>query len=189
MLDQGFYPDGIYTAPDDEALKNDIIYSMKLGFNGARLHQKIFEPRFLYHADRLGYMVWGEHGNWGLDISYAESAENFLPEWLEGLNRDYSHPSIIGWCPFNETWDYEGKRQCDEVLRIVYNETKKFDKTRPVIDTSGNYHVVTDIFDIHDYNQDIREFSSHYEGNNIFLNFNERQTYRGELYFVSEYGG
>ncbi len=189
VLDQGFYPDGIYTAPDDEALKNDIIYSMKLGFNGARLHQKIFEPRFLYHADRLGYMVWGEHGNWGLDISYAESAENFLPEWLEGLNRDYSHPSIIGWCPFNETWDYEGKRQCDEVLRIVYNETKKFDKTRPVIDTSGNYHVVTDIFDIHDYNQDIREFSSHYEGNNIFLNFNERQTYRGELYFVSEYGG
>lgn len=189
VLDQGFYPDGVYTAPTDEELQNDIIYSMRLGFNGARLHQKIFEPRFLYHADRLGYMVWGEHANWGLDISYKESVEHFLPEWLECLARDYSHPAIIGWCPFNETWDYEGKIQCDEVLRIVYNKTKKFDRTRPVIDTSGNYHVVTDIFDIHDYNQSINEFSNHYEGNKVFLNFTERQTYNGEPYFVSEYGG
>ncbi|MDD4124586.1 MAG: glycoside hydrolase family 2 TIM barrel-domain containing protein [Eubacteriales bacterium] len=189
VLDQGFYPDGIYTAPDDDALKNDIIYSMQLGFNGARLHQKLFEPRFLYWADKLGYMVWDEHANWGLDISKAEAVENFLPEWLEGMERDFSHPSVIGWCPFNETWDTEGgKRQCDDVLRIVYEATKKFDNTRPVIDTSGNFHVITDIFDIHDYNQDKSQFASHYDGH-IFLNFTDRQTYRGEPYFVSEYGG
>ena len=67
VLDQGFYPDGIYTAPSDEALENDIHLSMACGFNGARLHEKIFEERFLYHCDRLGYMVWGEFPNWGLD--------------------------------------------------------------------------------------------------------------------------
>ena len=98
VLDQGFYPDGIYTAPSDEALKNDIISSMKLGFNGARLHEKIFEPRFLYWADKLGYLVWGEHANWGLNITEPGQVMHFLPEWLEGLERDYSHPSIIGWC-------------------------------------------------------------------------------------------
>jgi beta-galactosidase/beta-glucuronidase len=69
VLDQGFYPDGIYTAPNDEALKNDILYSMQLGFNGARLHQKVFEPRYLYWADKLGYLVWGEYGNWGLNVT------------------------------------------------------------------------------------------------------------------------
>ncbi len=189
VLDQGFYPDGIYTAPDDNALKNDIIYSQKLGFNGARLHQKLFEPRFLYWADRLGYMVWGEHASWGLDITRADAADDFLPEWREAMERDFSHPAVIGWCPFNETWDAEGgKRQCDEVLRAVYDASKSFDATRPVIDTSGNFHVVTDIFDIHDYNQSKDEFAEHYNGQ-IFLNFTDRQTYGGEPYFVSEYGG
>ena len=68
VLDQGFYPDGIYTAPSViETLENDIHLSMACGFNGARLHEKIFEERFLYHCDRLGYMVWGEFPNWGLD--------------------------------------------------------------------------------------------------------------------------
>ena len=69
VLDQGYYPDGIYTAPKDDDLKNDIVYSMQLGFNGARLHQKVFEPRFLYWADKLGYLVWGEYPNWGLEKS------------------------------------------------------------------------------------------------------------------------
>lgn len=65
ILDQGFYPDGIYTAPSDEALRRDIELSMAAGFNGARLHQKVFEPRFLYWADKLGYLVWGEYPSWG----------------------------------------------------------------------------------------------------------------------------
>lgn len=83
ILDQGFYPDGIYTAPSDEALKNDIILSMNLGFNGARMHEKVFEERYIYHADKLGYLTWGEMANWGLDITTAQGLENFLPEWLE----------------------------------------------------------------------------------------------------------
>ncbi len=188
VLDQGFYPDGIFTAPSDEALKNDILYSQKLGFNGARLHQKIFEPRFLYWADRLGYLVWGEHGNWGLRIHEGESVYNFLPEWMESVERDYSHPSIIGWCPFNETWDHNGHRQDDRILKLVYDMTKAADDTRPVIDTSGNFHVKTDIFDIHEYDQNPVTFKEHL-GSGIFVTFRDRQRYEDQPFFVSEYGG
>ena len=195
VLDQGFYPEGIYTAPSDEELKKDIERSLAMGFNGARLHEKIFEPRFLYWADKLGYMVWGEHGNWGLDITSAEGLKNFLPEWTEAVERDFNHPSIVGWCPFNETWDYAGCQQDDEVLRIVYRTTKKIDRTRPVIDTSGNYHVETDIFDIHDYEQDSEKFMSKFEPmksgepEDYYVTHDNRQDYGGEPYFVSEYGG
>ena len=188
VLDQGFYPDGIYTAPSDEALKNDIIYSMQLGFNGARLHQKIFEPRFLYWADKLGYLVWGEHGNWGIRIQDFESLANFLPEWMESVERDYSHPSLIGWCPFNETWDNNGHRQDDRILKIVYDMTKAADDTRPVIDTSGNFHVDTDIFDIHEYDQNPVTFKEKL-ANGVFVTFRDRQRYEGQPFFVSEYGG
>lgn len=193
VLDQGFYPDGIYTAPSDEALRNDIEISMGLGFNGARLHEKIFEPRFLYWADQLGYLVWGEHANWGLDITTAEGLSQFLPEWLEGMERDFNHPALIGWCPFNETWDRNGARQNNDVLRIVYEVSKRMDPTRPVIDTSGNYHVVTDIFDIHDYDQNPETFRSKYEpmkdGGEVYNTFPDRQKYEGQPYFISEYGG
>lgn len=199
VLDQGFYPDGIYTAPSDEALRNDIIYSMELGFNGARLHEKVFEPRFLYWADKLGYLVWGEHANWGLNITKPSNILSFLPEWTEAIERDYSHPSIIGWCPFNETWDWEdGKRQCDDILRTVYQVTKALDKTRPVIDTSGNFHVITDIFDVHDYEQDPQAFQEHYKDakNGVVMcqvernpHLTGRQKINGEPLFMSEYGG
>ena len=146
VLDQGFYPDGIYTASTDEALENDVKLSMAAGFNGARLHEKVFEPRFLYHCDRLGYLVWGEQGNWGMDPSAPDGLKNFLPEWMEAVERDFNHPAIIGWCPFNETWDYEGRKQDDDLLAIVYRMTKLYDTTRPCIDTSGNFHVITDIY-------------------------------------------
>ncbi|WP_054955204.1 glycoside hydrolase family 2 protein [Paenibacillus dakarensis] len=193
VLDQGFYPDGIYTAPSDEDLRKDIEISMGLGFNGARLHEKIFEPRFLYWADHMGYLVWGEHGNWGLDITKAEGLSRFLPEWMEGVERDFNHPALIGWCPFNETWDHNGTRQDDDVLRIVYDVTKRMDPTRPVIDTSGNFHVVTDIFDIHDYDQNPETFRAKYEplkeGGEVYNTFPDRQKYEGQPYFISEYGG
>lgn len=193
VLDQGFYPDGIYTAPSDEDLRKDIEISMGLGFNGARLHEKMFEPRFLYWADRLGYLVWGEHANWGLDITGAEGLARFLPEWVEGVERDFNHPALIGWCPFNETWDQDGVKQNDDVLRIVYEMTKRIDPTRPVIDTSGNFHVVTDIFDIHDYDQNPETFRAKLEpmksGGEAYNTFPDRQTYEGQPYFVSEYGG
>lgn len=193
VLDQGFYPDGIYTAPSDEALKKDIEISLGLGFNGARMHEKIFEPRFIYWADQLGYMVWGEHANWGLDITTPMGLERFLPEWKEAVIRDYNHPSIVGWCPFNETWDRNGTKQDNEVLRIVYEITKAIDKTRPVIDTSGHFHVVTDIFDIHDYEQNVEKFVAKFEpmkeGGEFYNTFPNRQKYEGQPYFVSEYGG
>ncbi len=199
VLDQGFYPDGIYTAPTDEDLKNDIIYSMQLGFNGARLHEKIFEPRFLYWADKLGYLVWEEHANWQLNITEMGQIQYFLPEWIEAVKRDYNHPSIIGWCPFNETWDFEGRKQCDDVVRTVYTVTKALDNTRPVIDTSGNFHTITDIFDVHDYEQEPAVFKSHYE--KLTDGILEDSTYRTPAWsgrqeydglqptFVSEYGG
>ena len=190
VLDQGFYPDGIYTAPTDDALKQDIVRSMELGFNGARLHQKIFEPRFLYWADKLGYLVWGEHGNWGIKTWDIGEIRNWLPEWMESIERDFSHPSIIGWCPFNETWDNEGRRQSDDLIKLTYQVTKAIDPTRPVIDTSGNFHVgpYTDIYDIHDYDQNVETYTKN-NGKGIHETFTDRQKWYGQPFFISEYGG
>ena len=193
VLDQGFYPDGIYTAPTEEAMIKDIQISLDVGFNGARLHEKIFEPRFLYNCDKMGYIVWGEYPNWGMDPSNPNILFSILPEWIEEIERDFNHPSIIGWCPFNETWDYDGRKQHDETLAVVYNTTKALDKTRPCIDTSGNFHVVTDIFDVHDYEQDPKVFKEHYDKlmteGELFDNHKKRQKYTGGPTFVSEYGG
>lgn len=190
VLDQGYYEDGIYTAPTDEDLKRDIELSMAVGFNGARLHMKIFEPRFLYHADKMGYLVWGEFPNWGLDESNAASLLSVLPEWLTELERDYNHPSVVGWCPFNET----GARRNKDVFRAVYNTTKAIDPMRPVIDSSGYVHVITDIYDVHDYDQNPESFRARYvsletgEGE-VFRNNPHEEVYEGQPYFVSEFGG
>ncbi len=192
VLDQGFYPDGIYTAPSDAALRHDIELGRAMGFNGARLHQKVFEPRYLYWADRMGYLCWDEFASWGLDYSDIAVAVVFQREWIVEMERDYSSPSIIGWCPFNETWDIKGHRQNDDVLRTIYRLSKALDITRPVIDTSGNYHVETDIYDVHDYEQHPDEFSRRYGAGTepIFERFPNRQRYtRGKPVFVSEYGG
>ena len=201
VLDQGFYPDGIYTAPNEAALIRDIELSLAAGFNGARLHEKAFEPRFLYHCDRMGYMVWGEHANWNLDVSHFEAVDYFLPEWMELVERDFNHPALVGWCPLNETWDFEGRQQCNSVHAMIYHVTKTMDPTRPCIDTSGNYHVITDIFDVHDYDQNPETFKARYdelmEKGEFDVSFNcgkgpnntLRHTYKGEPVFVSEYGG
>ncbi|MBO7254037.1 MAG: beta-galactosidase, partial [Clostridia bacterium] len=160
ILDQGFYPDGIYTAPTDAELIGDIKRSMELGFNGARLHEKIFEERFLYYCDRLGYIVWGEHANWGLDIGKPEAWRNFVCEWLEELQRDYNHPAIIGWCPLNET----EKNQDPAFVRYLVEATRAFYNFRPVIDCSGWFHVdnVSDFWCMHDYDQKPESFRKHY---------------------------
>lgn len=109
------------------------------------------------------------------------------------MERDYNHPALIGWCPFNETWDaHDGRHQNDTLLRDVYTATKHLDPMRPCIDTSGNYHVVTDIYDIHDYQQDIAALHRRYdkfEDGEAFENRPGRQQYRGEPYMISEYGG
>lgn len=197
VLDQGFYRKGIYTAENDDELRQDIELSMALGFNGARLHQKVFDPRFLYFCDLMGYMVWGEFANWGLDYSNPKAVDIFLNEWGEALERDYNHPAIIGWCPFNETWDYRRRRQYDPLLQTVYEYTKKYDRTRPCIDTSGNFHVVTDIYDVHDYRGEYDEFRKSYERlvthgelyEHVLQDNPGRQKYKGEPVFISEYGG
>ena len=108
ILDQGFYPDGVWTAPSDAALRHDIEMSMAAGYNGARLHQKVFEPRFLYWADKLGYLVWGEFPNWGYNLK-PDGYAPYVTEWTEVLLRDRNHPAIIGWCPFNETRQVGGR--------------------------------------------------------------------------------
>ena len=198
ILDQGFYPDGVCTAPNDEALIFDIEAAMACGFNGARLHQKVFEPRYLYHADRLGYMVWGETGNWHLDHTLPEAIYWFLPEWLEEIERDFSHPSLIGWCPFNETWEVNGRPQCNEFLDRIYDITKALDPTRPVITASGSFPTErTDIHDVHDYEQDPEKFREYYSEidkgvvrDQIYRQFPGLQRYDPALpVFVSEYGG
>ena len=194
VLDQGFYPEGIYTAPTAEALENDVKLSMQAGFNGARLHQKVFEPLFLYYCDLHGYIVWGEFASWGIDHSKPEALHHFLPQWLEAVARDRNHPAVVGWCPFNETWDINGNPVYGETLRAIYEATKHLDPDRPCIDTSGNYHVVTDIYDIHDYEQNVEEFTKRHgspEGEFFFREPHaDRQQYTPSLpVFMSEYGG
>lgn len=192
VLDQGFYPDGIYTAPTDEDLRKDIELAMKMGFNGARLHQKVFEARYLYWADHMGYLCWGEMGSWGLNHTELTAFPAFCKEWTDVIMRDYSAPCVVGWCPFNETWDVDGRKQNDDVLRLTYRLTKALDQTRPCIDTSGAYHVETDIHDVHDYTQDSQEFRRRYgKGTEaIYERFSDRQRCKpGQPVFVSEYGG
>ncbi|MDD6728033.1 MAG: glycoside hydrolase family 2 TIM barrel-domain containing protein [Eubacteriales bacterium] len=197
VLDQGYYRKGIYTAQNDEELIRDIRLSIDLGFNGARLHQKVFDPRFLYFCDRAGYMVWGEYANWGIDYSSYKLTEIFLAEWKEAVERDFNHPSIIGWCPFNETWNYHGRRQNDNLISTVYDFTKAVDTTRPCIDTSGNFHTKTDIYDVHDYRFKPDEFKKDYDKlvtdgtlyEHVLIDNPGRQHYNGEPVFISEYGG
>ena len=189
VLDQGFYPDGIYTAPSDEALKRDILMSKAVGFNGARLHEKVFEPRFLYWADKLGYLCWGEFPDWRLDYANPISLEIMLPQWMEAMERDFNHPAIVGWCPFNETED----EQNPELLRQIHRVTKAIDPTRPAVDASGYVHVETDVDDCHDYNQDPATIQEHFaafaEGGQPWRNSKVDAPYAGQPFFVSEYGG
>ena len=138
VLDQGFYPDGIYTAPTDEELRKDVERSMAVGFNGARLHEKIFEERFLYHCDQLGYIVWGEFPNWGLDISYADSIYGILPEWIEELERDFLPASISDLEQLTQNTQAEEVRtdaplQATRVMEPVGKAEEKPDLTRTAI--------------------------------------------------------
>jgi beta-galactosidase/beta-glucuronidase len=196
VLDQGFYPDGVWTAPSDEALKRDIELSMSVGFNGARLHQKVFEERFHYWADKLGYLTWGESASWGSNMNDEMASRNFIPEWREVVVRDRNHPSIIIWTPFNETWerpdDEEGGRVHDRLITNIYDLTKSLDY-RPVHDSSGGYHVKTDIWSKHNYEQDsaklIESQTIKEEGKVPTFRSEVEVAYEGQPYFLDEYGG
>jgi hypothetical protein len=161
ILDQGFYPEGLWTAPTDEALKKDIEMCMACGYNGARLHQKVFEPRFLYWADKLGYLVWGEYPNWGFNLK-PEGYSAYVNEWTEILLRDRNHPSIVGWCAFNET---DG--QAGEIQQMIWNVTKAVDPTRPALETSGWSHTLPhpEVLDAHDYDGNPTNLRDRWMGN------------------------
>lgn len=212
VLDQGYYPDGVLTAPTDEALKHDIELSLAAGFNGARLHQKVFEERFLYHADRLGYLVWGEFPDWGSADERVPNQDDhvfsatFITQWLEELERDYSHPSLIGWCGINESFYdlQEGITNLDDVIRGMFLAAKAMDTSRPILDASGYAHRMpeTDIYDAHDYltSDDFWKEYQEYQERHAYLGEGKAFTnvrnghvmslpYTNQPYFVSEFGG
>lgn len=152
VLDQGYWPDGILTPPSDEAIQYDIRMTKEMGFNGARKHQKVEDPRYLYWADRMGLYVSGEMANaYVFDEDYAA---RFTGEWIEAVERDYNHPSVIMWAPLNESWGTPNLRDPRQQahLKANYWLTKSLDATRPVIDNEGWEHVdTTDIFAVHNY--------------------------------------
>lgn len=152
VLDQGYWPETLMTPPSDDALKFDIEVSKKMGFNGCRKHQKVEDPRFLYWADRLGYLVWGESAS----AHYFDevSVPLVTNEWLDIIKRDYNHPSIVTWVPFNESWginDVGRDRQQQHYSQALYHLIHSLDTTRPVISNDGWEMTVTDIGAIHHY--------------------------------------
>jgi beta-galactosidase/beta-glucuronidase len=205
VLDQGYWPESLMTAPSDAALRRDVELGLEAGFNGARLHQKVFEERYLFHADRLGYLVWGEFGDWGAGDfgrkdDHQRPTTSYVAEWLEALERDFSHPSIIGWCPLNETHQLLHDRitQLDDVTRAMFLATKLADPSRPVLDASGYSHRVleTDVWDSHHYEQDPEAFARDVGGlktgtpyANDYAEGPISLPYKGQPYFVSEFGG
>ena len=199
VLDQGFYPDGIWTAPSDEALKHDIEMSKAAGFNGARLHQKVFEERFHYWADKLGYIVWGEMASWDKDFNSVAAARNFLSEWGNIVMRDRNHPALIVWTPFNEEFGVPSN-EAGRFLTDVYNETRRLDPTRPVNTVSGGIYVISDFCTAHCYEQDgARLHSMLFDGekfyqpqgpNGGFERAIRKLYYDGSLpYVLDEFGG
>lgn len=153
VLDQGYWPDGLLTAPSDEDFKKDINLSREMGFNGCRKHQKVEDPRFLYWADKLGFLVWGECAAFP---SYSEKAASRLTnEWIEIVERDYNHPSIVSWVPINESWGVPYIRtnlQQQHHSLTLYHLIHSLDMTRLVISNDGWELTETDICAIHNYN-------------------------------------
>jgi beta-galactosidase/beta-glucuronidase len=152
VLDQGYWPDTLMTAPSPEALRKDIELVKAAGFNGVRKHQKIEDPDFLYWADVLGLLVWVE-----MPSAYRfthESVERLMKEWVEIIDRDSNHPSVVVWVPFNESWgvpDLAAKQAHRNCVQAMYHLTKTLDPTRPVVGNDGWESTATDLLGIHDY--------------------------------------
>lgn len=197
VLDQGYFPKGLLTAPTEEALKQDIVLAKEMGFNGARKHQKVEDPRFLYWADKLGFLVWGEMAN---ASEYSEEgARRLATEWFEVVKRDYSHPSIIVWLPLNESWGisrvaYDKQQQAHATS--MYWQTKSIDQTRPVLSNDGWEHTISDICGIHNYRSP-EEMEQAYETVETAISttpanrviYAKGFSYRGEPILITEYGG
>lgn len=199
VLDQGYWPDSLITPPSDEALQEDIRATLAFGYNGARKHQKMEDPRYYYWADRLGLLVWGE-----LPSPYEFSPEsiNNLYETFSGfIDRDFNHPCIIAWVPLNESWGvrriYTDPRQ-QALARMLYQAAKSLDGTRLVSSNDGWEQVETDICALHDYAAEGAVLSAHFASREAVEQHacDWRPTYaRGvtptgtEAFLVTEYGG
>ncbi len=197
VLDQGYFPEGLLTAPSEEAHKLDIELAKEMGFNGARKHQKVEDPRYLYWADRLGFLVWGEMANCS---EYSEEAARRLAaEWFDVVKRDYSHPSVVVWVPLNESWGISRvgheKQQQDHATSMYYL-TKSVDTTRPVLSNEGWEHTISDICGIHNYCS-AEEIEKAYQTTTAAiaatpagrLIYAQGYEYRGEPIMITEYGG
>ena len=200
VLDQGFSPESLWTMKDDAAIIRDIELSMKAGFNGARLHQKIFDERFHYYADKMGYLTWAEYPDWGLSFwqhfqktnpNYNLSFRNYLTEWSNIVQRDWNHPSIIAWTPFNETCLHYDNDEHKRMISDVYDLTKLLDPTRPVNDTSGYVHAKTDLWTVHTYIQDPERLSEELNKEPVLMldPKMELEAWNGQPYILDEYGG
>ena len=198
LLDQGYWPDSLLTAPTDEAFVTDIRYAKAMGFNGVRKHQKAEDPRFLYHADRLGLLVWGEAPN-----AYEYSPDyvrRFAGEWMELIRRDYNHPCIVAWTPLNESWGVESintdARQAHH-SRALVELTKSLDATRLVMSNDGWEQTATDVLGIHDYEAKKPLLEKRYASLESVLRFRpagrrlfaEGSGYAGQPVMVTECGG
>jgi|SRR5579871_1272773 len=199
VLDQGYWPETILTPPSDEAIQYDIRMTKAMGFNGARKHQKLEDPRFLYWADKMGFLVSSEMANAYLfDAAYID---RFTREWTEAVERDYNHPSIIIWVPINESWgvpDLSDSRQQNH-LKSLYSLTHSLDATRLVIDNEGWQHTeMTDLFALHDYTRTGEILYDKYKDlgksgmripNDGVAPLVPGAHYNGSPFYLSEFGG
>jgi hypothetical protein len=187
VLDQGYWPHSGLTPPDDQALVHDVLLAKVLGFNGVRKHQKIESQRYLYWADRMGLLVWEE-----MPSAYrytTKSVERLTAEWPEVIRRDRSHPCIIAWVPFNESWgvpdlpESPGQRHYVEAL---YHLTKSLDPSRPVIGNDGWESVATDIIGIHDYDDQPERIGKRYGIDDIEAQLFKRERPGGRMLFLGD---
>ncbi|HEY3072774.1 MAG TPA: glycoside hydrolase family 2 TIM barrel-domain containing protein [Candidatus Limnocylindrales bacterium] len=196
VLDQGYFPGGLLTAPTDGALREDIQLAQSLGFNGARKHQKAEDPRWLYWADTLGFLVWSEMPSF--HQFSAEAEHRLTAEWSELVGRDRDHPSVVAWVVANESF---GLDQIDAAVRSefvvqLYNLTHRLDGTRPVVSNDGWQHSLSDLCTIHDYSpppeldRRYRSLETALDGGaNGHATYDPGFEYRGEPVLVSEFGG
>ena len=182
VLDQGYWPATGLTPPDDSALRTDISLVKQLGFNGVRKHQKIESARFLYWADRMGLLVWEE-----MPSAYrytSQSIRRVTREWMEVLERDRSHPCIVAWVPFNESWgvpDLPDSPAQRHYVQSLYHLTKTLDPGRPVIGNDGWESVATDIIGIHDYDDQPARMGARYGLNEIESKLLKRERPGGRI--------
>lgn len=196
VLDQGYFPGGLLTAPDEEALRADVELAKSFGFNGARKHQKAEDPRWLYWADRLGFLVWSEMPSFH---EYTpDAARRLTAEWTELVKRDRAHPSVVNWVVANESFGLGGctARVRSEFLSGLYRLTHGLDGTRPVVSNDGWEHAHSDLCTIHDYSTPA-DLARRYHRLETALDgsaaghpiYDEGFQYRGEPVLVTEFGG